>query len=63
MSEEYWYCVKHAAVEGPDGCRVKDRLGPYPTHEQAARALEITQERNEAWDDDPRWNDDAPAED
>ncbi|HEX5086409.1 MAG TPA: hypothetical protein VFV89_01290 [Nocardioides sp.] len=53
----YWYCLNHHAVEGQDGCDYKDRLGPYDTEEEAARALEKVKERNEAWDNDPRWND------
>ncbi len=56
---EYWYCVKHHRVEGEQGCPDKDRLGPYESEAEAARALEKTQERNEAWDNDPRWNDDV----
>lgn len=56
---EYWYCLTHHAVEGPDGCKWADRLGPYETEAEAARALEKVEERNQAWDDDPRWNDDA----
>jgi hypothetical protein len=53
----YWYCVKHHAVEGPDGCPPIDRLGPYDTEAEAARALEKAKERNEEWDNDPQWND------
>lgn len=56
---EYWYCLTHHAVEGPDGCKWADRLGPYETEAEAARALEKVEERNQAWDDDPRWNDNA----
>lgn len=55
---EYWYCLEHHAVEGVDGCRWADRLGPYPSEAEASRALEKVQERNEAWDSDPDWNDD-----
>ena len=44
-------------VEGQDGCDYKDRLGPYDTEAEAARALEKVKERNEAWDNDPNWND------
>ncbi len=55
---EFWYCLKHRAVEGEEGCRNADRLGPYPTHAEAERALEHVAERNESWDNDPRWNDD-----
>ena len=57
MADEYWFCVKHHAVEGAVGCTAIDRLGPYPTEEQAAHALEKVQQRNEAWDNDPSWND------
>jgi len=46
---EYFYCLKHHAVEGRKGCRAADRLGPYPTEAEAARALEKVAERNEAW--------------
>ena len=51
MSDEQWfYCLKHHTVEGPDGCRAADRLGPYPDKETASRALEIARERTEAAD-------------
>ena len=53
----YWFCLNHHKVEGPEGCDYKDRLGPYDTEEEAARALEKVKERNEAWDNDPNWND------
>jgi hypothetical protein len=54
---EYWYCLKHGTVEGVEGCKNADRLGPYPSQAEAARALEKVKERNEAWDEDPNWND------
>ena len=61
MSEnEYWFCLTHNTVEGAEGCRKSDRLGPYESAEEASRALEKVQERNEAWDNDPDWNDDVP---
>ncbi|MFT4298998.1 MAG: hypothetical protein QM597_05120 [Aeromicrobium sp.] len=53
----YFFCLKHHAVEGEQGCRAKDRLGPYDTETDAARALQKVAERNEAWDTDPDWND------
>ena len=58
MAERYYYCLKHHAVEGAVGCKAKDRLGPYPSHEEAERAQEKVAERNAAWDNDPKWNDD-----
>lgn len=34
----------------------KDLLGPYPTREAAAAALDTARSRTEAWDeDDRRW--------
>jgi hypothetical protein len=57
-SNEWYYCVKHHEVEPYQGCSALDRLGPYSSPEEAARALEKVEERNEAWDTDPRWNDD-----
>ena len=55
----YWFCLKHNAVEGEDGCPNKDRLGPYESEADASRALEKARERSEAWDEDPAWNDDV----
>jgi hypothetical protein len=49
--QHWWYCLKHHTVEDDNGdCPGKDRLGPYPTPEAAARALETVQRRNEEWD-------------
>jgi hypothetical protein len=51
-SEQWWYCLRHNTVEGADtACPGKDLLGPYPTREEAARALERVRERNKEWDD------------
>ena len=60
--QKFYYCIKHATVEGEDGCRAADRMGPYDTEAEAARALETARERTEAWEEDPDWNDDAPRE-
>ena len=59
MADKYWYCLNHHTVEGADGCPSADRLGPYPSEKEAARALEKVEERNREWDNDPAWNDDA----
>lgn len=60
MSEgTYWFCLVHHAVEGASGCKSADRLGPYGTEAEAAAALETVAARNEEWDNDPAWNDDA----
>ncbi|WP_121258493.1 hypothetical protein [Nocardioides ferulae] len=56
---EFWFCVKHHRVEtGDEMCPARDRLGPYPSRAEAERALETAEARNEAWDNDPAWNDD-----
>ena len=63
MDGTWWFCLKHHAVEPYQGCRAADRLGPYDTRAEAAEALERVAERNEAWEEDPRWNDEAEDED
>lgn len=54
----WFYCLDHKAVESENGCRAEVRLGPYSTREEAARALETVEKRNEDWDTDPNWNED-----
>ena len=39
--DKYWFCVKHHAVEGPDGCPPIDRLGPYASRAEAESALAL----------------------
>jgi len=58
----YYFCLKHHTVEEAEGCRANNRLGPYDTEAEASRALEKVEERNEAWDHDPKWNDDAGSD-
>jgi len=53
---EWYYCLDHHAVEGRRGCKASQRLGPYPSEAEAARALEKVAERNAEWDNDPDWN-------
>jgi hypothetical protein len=59
---EYWFCLKHHRVEGRDGCKNADRLGPYATAAEAEHALDRVAERNEQWDNDPQWSDDQPED-
>jgi hypothetical protein len=54
---EWYYCLKHSKVEEGPECPAKDRLGPYATREEAARAIEIARDRETAWREDPRWSD------
>jgi hypothetical protein len=49
--KRWWYSLTRQTVEDDDGPTPgKDRLGPYATREEAARALETVQKRNEEWD-------------
>jgi hypothetical protein len=49
--KRWWYSLKTHTVEDDDGPTAgKDRLGPFATREEAARALETAQRRNEEWD-------------
>lgn len=56
---EWYYCLHHGKVEEGPECPAKDRLGPYDSPEEAARALETAHERTAAWEHDPRWHDGA----
>ena len=47
---QWWYCLRHNRPERNGDCPGKDRLGPYATEEEAARALETVRRRNEEWD-------------
>ncbi|MET0694527.1 MAG: SPOR domain-containing protein [Propionibacteriaceae bacterium] len=56
---QWWYNTATKAVESDDAAsKAVDRLGPYATREEAEHAMEKVAERNEAWDNDPKWNDD-----
>jgi hypothetical protein len=56
---EWWYDLKtKSAVQDQRAGKVTDRLGPYASREEAERALDKVAERNEDFDNDPRWNDD-----
>ncbi|MFE9660238.1 MULTISPECIES: hypothetical protein [unclassified Streptomyces] len=54
---EWYYCLEHQKVEEGPECPAKDRLGPYPSAEEARAAMEIARERNHEWENDPRWHD------
>lgn len=47
--DEYWYNTFTGEVEhGPQSLAV-DRIGPFASAEEAARALDIVRERSEKW--------------
>lgn len=48
-SDTYWYNSRTGDIEeGPQSLSV-DRIGPFATREEAARANEIVAERARAW--------------
>ena len=49
---EWYYCFKHKTVETRDECHQMDRMGPYPTREDAENWRERVAARNKAWDED-----------
>lgn len=62
----WFYCLKHQSVEREGECKATDRLGPYPTAEAAAHALQSVREREErleaedrAWSGEPASGTDA----
>ena len=55
---EWFYCLDHGTVEPRIGCRDEVRLGPFRSREEAERALEIVERRNQQWDKDPAWRED-----
>jgi hypothetical protein len=56
---QFWFNTRTGQVEtNEDKSQSKDLLGPYPTKEEAAQALETARRRTEAWDEeDRRWRD------
>lgn len=49
---EWYYCFKHDRVERRGDCIEMDRMGPYPTAEDARNWRQRVEERNREWDDD-----------
>lgn len=49
---EWYYCFKHQKVEQRDECSLMDRMGPYPTRDDAEHWRERVAERNDEWGDD-----------
>ena len=49
---EWYYCFKHQTVEHRGECVEMDRMGPYPTADDARNWRAGVAERNEQWDED-----------
>lgn len=61
MADEnaWWYdLTTKSAVQDRKAGKAADRLGPYASREEAERAMQRVDERNEAYDADARWSDD-----
>lgn len=60
---EYWYNVRTGQVEDDDNRSPgEDVLGPYPTEDDAARALDTAREKTEKWDaEDRAWDERGAA--
>ena len=50
--ESFWYNMKTGEVEFGFESPSVDRVGPFETHEEAARALETLRANSQAWEDD-----------
>jgi len=49
--DKFFFNVRTRQVErGPESAWT-DRLGPYDTYDEAARALDLARERSAAWDE------------
>jgi len=46
----WYYCLVHQAVEPELGCANAERMGPYPTEQEAADSMETAHRRNEDYD-------------
>jgi hypothetical protein len=58
-ADQWWFCLKHMAVEPDEGCPNKDRMGPYATRDEAAAALQTAAARNKSWQEaDKDWDGD-----
>jgi hypothetical protein len=60
LAGEFWFCMKHRRVEKFEDTDSANRIGPFPTPDAAAHALETIREREKAYDaEDSAWNGDA----
>lgn len=56
LAGEFWFCMEHRRVEKLEDTDSANRIGPFPTQEQAAHALETIHEREKAYDrEDAEW--------
>lgn len=58
--QDWWFDLKtrQAVQDTRNTAKAVDRLGPYGSREEAERALQKVEERNEAWDAEDEWGED-----
>lgn len=56
-SKQYWYNMKTGEVEHGYVSSVVDRVGPFPTKEEAQHALEKLRENSAKWAEEDAAND------
>lgn len=62
VTGEFYFNVSTGAVEEGKVSPWTDRMGPYPTREEAERAFERAGARTAVWDgDDEAWSQDQDA--
>ena len=49
---DWYYCFNDHKVERRDECHQMDRMGPYPTRQDAENWRERVAERNAEWEED-----------
>jgi hypothetical protein len=56
---QFWFNTRTGTVETDyDKSQGKDLMGPYPSADEASRALQSAAERTEKWDEEERrWRD------
>jgi hypothetical protein len=47
---KFWFCLEHHRVETSEEIHGSNKLGPWPTEDAAAHALDTVAERNKAYD-------------
>ena len=57
LSGTFWFCQQHHTVEPFAGCGSKQRIGPFDTEAEAAKALDTIADRNRRYDaEDAAWD-------
>lgn len=57
LSGTYWFCIDHHKAETFAGCGGHNRIGPFATEAEAAKALQTIADRERRYDaDDATWD-------